>query len=60
MWYQIFKEYRPKEILEIGVYRGQTLCHFSMLSMLSKLFGIRSNVFGISPLSSAGDEVSDY
>ena len=57
MWYQIFKEYRPKQILEIGVYRGQTL---SLFSILSKLFETKSSVFGISPLSSAGDEVSDY
>lgn len=57
MWYQIFKEYRPKEILEIGVFRGQTL---SLFSMLGRLFEIDSNIFGISPLVSGNDEVSNY
>ena len=57
MWYQIFREYRPREILEIGVYRGQTI---SLFSILSRLFELDSNIFGITPLSSGNDEVSRY
>jgi len=57
MWHHIFREYRPREILEIGVYRGQTL---SLFSLLSRLFKIESNVYGITPLSSGDDSVSQY
>ncbi len=57
MWYFIFNEFRPKHILEIGVYRGQTL---SLFSLLSKNFGVAANIHGISPFTSAGDGVSKY
>ena len=57
MWYQIFREYRPSEILEIGVYRGQTI---SLFGILSRLFEIESNIYGITPLSCGNDEVSRY
>ena len=52
-----FFNYRPKNILEIGVYRGQTL---SLFHILSNLYDISSNIYGITPLSSSGDEVSSY
>lgn len=57
MWYKIFKEYKPKVILEIGVYRGQTL---SLFSILSKYFNIDSEIHAISPFTPAGDSVSFY
>ena len=57
MWFLIFKEFKPINVLEIGVYRGQTLSLFTLLGLkYSKVL----NVNGISPLTSAGDEVSTY
>ena len=57
MWFHIFSEYKPKDILEIGVYRGQTL---TLFQMLSHFFNLSANIVGISPMTSAGDEVSQY
>lgn len=57
MWNFIFSEFRPNNILEIGVYRGQTLSLFQMLSQYKNL---SSNIWGISPLTSDGDQVSEY
>jgi hypothetical protein len=57
MWYFIFKEFKPKQVLEIGVYRGQTL---SLFSLLSSKFGYTTEIHGISPFTSAGDQVSVY
>jgi predicted O-methyltransferase YrrM len=57
MWYLLLKEFKPKNILEIGVYRGQTL---SLFSLLSKKFSFKAEIHGISPFTSAGDEVSEY
>lgn len=57
MWYFLLKEFKPKNILEIGVYRGQTL---SLFSLLANKFGFASEIHGISPFTSAGDEVSEY
>ena len=57
MWFYLFKKFQPKNILEIGVYRGQTL---SLFSILSNLESINSNVYGISPLNDTGDSVSSY
>jgi len=57
MWYKIFEEFRPKTILEIGIYRGQTI---SLFSLLSKKFNIDSLIYGISPFTPAGDSVSEY
>lgn len=57
MWYLLFKEYRPIFILEIGVYRGQTL---TLFSLLSKKLDIESSIHGISPFTSIGDSVSKY
>ena len=57
MWYLIFKEFQPKKVLEIGIYRGSTLSLFSLLAQKSSL---ASEVHGISPFSSAGDTVSKY
>ena len=57
MWEHIFKKYKPLNILEIGVFRGQTL---SLFLLLSDYFNLKSNVYGISPLENIGDSVSDY
>jgi len=57
MWYLIFREFRPQNILEIGIYRGQTL---SLFSLLSHKFEIKSEIHGISPFTSVGDTVSTY
>ena len=57
MWYFIFNEFKPIQVLEIGVYRGQTI---SLFSLLANKFGIVSEVHGISPFTSAGDKVSVY
>ena len=57
MWYFIFSEFHPKDVLEIGIYRGQTL---SLFSLLGKNLGIETEVHGISPFTSSGDGVSNY
>jgi len=57
MWFNIFGQYQPRQVLEIGVYRGQTL---SLFNLLQRHFFIDGNVYGISPLSTSGDEYSDY
>ena len=57
LWYKAFKEFKPKHILEIGVYRGQTL---SLFSLLSENLSLEAEIHGISPFTSSGDEVSKY
>ncbi|WP_189342456.1 class I SAM-dependent methyltransferase [Candidatus Methylopumilus universalis] len=57
MWWTIFREFKPKLVLEIGVYRGQ-VC--SLWGLISKLNGFKCEVHGISPFSPAGDHVSNY
>lgn len=57
MWWLLFKRFRPKSFLEIGVYRGQTI---SLAALLQRMLGIDGSVNGISPFSPAGDSVSRY
>ena len=57
MWDFLFFNYKPKLVLEIGVYRGQTL---SLFNYLSDYYQVRSEVWGVSPLTSVGDNVSNY
>jgi len=57
MWYLLFEEYKIRNFLEIGVYRGQVL---SLAVLLQKLDNIEGEVVGISPFSSTGDSVSNY
>ncbi|MES2284322.1 MAG: class I SAM-dependent methyltransferase [Bacteroidota bacterium] len=57
MWYFIFKEYSPKKALEIGIYRGQVI---SLWGLISEKLNLNSNISGISPFSPAGDQVSVY
>src|ERR1043166_6816135 len=57
LWHLLFREFRPKNFLEIGVFRGQTL---SLAALLSRVNGAACEVQGISPFSTAGDSVSRY
>lgn len=57
MWFKIFKEFSPKKVLEIGVYRGQVI---SLWGLLSENFSLGTDIHGISPFSPAGDHVSIY
>jgi hypothetical protein len=57
MWYLLLKEFRPTNCLEIGIYRGQVV---SLWALLSRLFNFPCQVYGISPFTSAGDHVSTY
>mgnify|MGYP001238647906 CR=1 FL=1 len=56
-WFLIFKEYKPIQVLEIGVYRGQVL---TLWGILSKELNIKSSIYGLSPLEDANDSVSNY
>jgi hypothetical protein len=57
LWFLLFREFKPKNFLEIGVFRGQTL---SLAALLSRSSNLPATVSGISPFSSAGDSVSRY
>jgi hypothetical protein len=57
MWYILFKEFAPKKALEIGVYRGQVI---SLWALLSDKLGTNTQISAISPFSPAGDQVSIY
>ena len=57
MWWLIFKEFAPLNCLEIGVYRGQVI---SLWGIISNYLKHDSIIHGISPFSSVGDDVSSY
>jgi hypothetical protein len=57
VWYRLFKKIHPKRCLEIGVYRGQVI---SLWELLSKHLGYSAEVWGITPLNNLGDDVSNY
>jgi hypothetical protein len=57
MWFLLFREFRPAQFLEIGVYRGQTL---TLAALLQKRNGLPEKVTGISPFEPVGDSVSRY
>ena len=57
MWFLLFREFRPKSFLEIGVFRGQSL---SLAGMCARHFQLVCLVQGISPFTFAGDSVSKY
>ncbi len=57
MWYFLMSQYRPINMLEIGVYRGQVI---SLWSLISEKLSTSPNIHGISPFSDAGDKVSAY
>lgn len=57
LWWLLFKQYKPVNCVEIGVYRGQVI---SLWALMGRLLGYSPDVVGISPFSAAGDEVSIY
>ncbi len=57
MWYELIREYRPKNMIEIGVYRGQVI---SLWTLIAKEIDLECEIHGISPFTSVGDEVSSY
>ncbi len=57
MWFLLFRQFRPRNFLEIGVYRGQVI---SLISMLARLHKTTCDVYGVAPFSGSGDEVSKY
>jgi hypothetical protein len=57
MWFLLFEELRPSHALEIGVYRGQTI---TLWKLLSRHFGFDCRVSCVSPFAPAGDSVSQY
>jgi cephalosporin hydroxylase len=57
MWYKLFEEFLPQNVLEIGVYRG---CTISLFSLIAIKLDIDANIHGISPFDSTGDSVSSY
>jgi hypothetical protein len=59
MWLDIFWKFKPTKILEIGVYRAQTL---SLFSLLAEKVSISDDfeVHGLSPFDNSGDAVSNY
>ncbi len=56
-WYLVLKTFKPVRMLEIGVYRGQTI---SLWALISANLNQRYEVLGISPMNSTGDGVSKY
>jgi hypothetical protein len=57
VWFDIFTHFKPESALEIGVYRGQTI---SLWTLISKTLELKTEIFGISPLNNAGDALSIY
>jgi hypothetical protein len=57
MWYLLFREFRPTAALEIGVYRGQTI---TLWKLLSRTFGYECHVGCVSPFDASNDTVSTY
>lgn len=58
MWFWLIKSYRPQFLLEIGVYRGQTL---ALWTGISRQIGLGEvEITGVGPLDDSGDSVSDY
>ena len=57
MWYKLMIEFKPSNLLEIGVYRGQVVSNWTLIA---KLLNQKVDISGISPFSSFGDSVSEY
>lgn len=57
MWLTLLLEFKPRQCLEIGVYRGQVV---SLWGLIAKLHNFTCEVHGISPFSPAGDKLSTY
>jgi len=57
MWWLLLQEFRPKDCLEIGVFRGQVI---SLWGLIAKVLDMPCDVHGISPFAPVGDAVSFY
>jgi len=57
MWYLLFLEFRPKNCLEIGVYRGQMI---TLWSLISKRLNYDANIAALAPFEAASDSDSQY
>lgn len=58
MWFKILLDFQPNTMLEIGVYRGQTISLWSLIGKKKDL--AKLEIWGLSPLVGAGDSVSAY
>lgn len=56
-WLYLFDKYEINSALEIGVYRGQVI---SLWQLISDKIETEICISGISPMTSQGDEVSEY
>jgi predicted O-methyltransferase YrrM len=56
-WYLIIRTFKPVRMLEVGVYRGQTI---SLWALISSNMNHRFEILGITPMNSSGDDVSNY
>ena len=56
-WFDIISTFKPKRLLEIGVYRGQVI---SLWALIGKKLDFEMEVVGISPLNNSADTVSSY
>ena len=57
MWYVLLKEFRPRKLLEIGIYRGQVI---SLWGLLARQFGLDMEIHAVSPFSAVADPHSHY
>ena len=57
MWWLLFREFRPRRLIEIGVFRGQVI---SLWALIARNLGVEAEVHGVSPLAPVGDSVSAY
>ena len=57
MWYLLLSEFKPKNCLEIGVYRGQMI---TLWSLISKLLNFQINISALAPFKPANDSNSKY
>jgi len=56
-WWLLLSELKPHKMLEIGIYRGQVM---SLWGVISKYLNYSIEIHGISPFSPLGDSVSTY
>jgi hypothetical protein len=56
-WWLLLSEFKPRNMLEIGVYRGQVI---SLWGLIGRQLEYPAAIHGISPFSPLGDSVSTY
>ena len=57
MWWLLFREFKPVECVEIGVYRGQII---SLWALIAKLLDYHANISGVSPFEPVVDSTTKY